>query len=265
VIGKLVRLGRIGNRSSGRTVIIPVDHGITQGPIPGLRDAGQVVEMAAAGGADAVIMHKGTVRAAHRGSGPNIGLIVHLSASTCMCPDPDDKVLVCTVEEAVKLGADGVSIHVNLGARTEQAMLKLLGKVSAECMTWGMPLLAMMYARGESMSDSFETKRVKHAARVGAELGADIVKCVYTGSPDSFREVVEGCPVPVVIAGGEKTDTDRSVLEMVAGSLEAGGKGVSIGRNAFQHQQPDRMVAALCRLVHERASVDEALRFLQSG
>ena len=96
-------------------------------------------------------------------------------------------------------------------------------------------------------------------------MGADIVKCVYTGSPDSFREVVEGCPVPVVIAGGEKMETDREILEMVAGSIEAGGKGVSIGRNVFQHAHPDRMVAAIAKIVHEDAAVDDALNFLQSA
>jgi DhnA family fructose-bisphosphate aldolase class Ia len=171
--------------------------------------------------------------------------------------------LVCTVEEAIKIGADGVSLHVNLGADTEPEMLRQFGHVSAACSEWGMPLLAMMYVRGKNVRNPYDVAVVKHAARVGAELGADIVKCVYTGSPDSFRQVVDGCPVPVVIAGGEKMETDREILEMVAGSLEAGGKGVSIGRNAFQHDRPDRIVAAIAKMVHEDASVDAALAFLE--
>ena len=162
------------------------------------------------------------------------------------------------------MGADGVSIHINLGANTEPAMLANLGEVSRKCTDWGMPLVAMMYTRGPKISDSYGVDVTKHAARVGAELGADIVKCVYTGDPESFREVVDGCPVPVVIAGGEKMETDREILEMVSGSLEAGGKGVSIGRNAFQHDRPDKMVAAIAKLVHENAPVDDALAFLEA-
>ncbi len=263
MIGKVVRLGRIMNRESGRTVIVPLDHGITLGPIEGLCEIGRAVEMAAAGGANAVIEHKGAAAFSHRSGGPDIGLIIHLSASTAMCPDPNDKVLVCSVEEAIRLGADAVSVQVNLGSHTEREMLGVLGEVAADCATWGMPLLAMMYARGEKIANPFDVKHVKHAARVGAELGADIVKCVYTGSVESFREVVEGCPVPIVIAGGDKIETDAEVLGMVAGSLEAGGKGVSIGRNVFQHRRPDRMVAAMCKLVHEGASVEQALRALR--
>ncbi len=263
MIGKQVRLERIVNRTSGRTVIIPMDHGTTVGPIPGLCDMKEAVQMVVDGGANAIIEHKGLVVSGHRGVGRDVGLIVHLSGSTSLGPDPNAKVLVCTVEEAVKLGADGVSIHVNLGAKTEPEMLRQMGEVSARCAEWGMPLMAMMYARGEKITDPFDVKYVKHAARVGAELGADIVKCVYTGSPETFREVVDGCPVPVVIAGGEKMETDKQILDMVAGSLEAGGKGVSIGRNAFQHERPDRIVAAIAKIVHEGASAGEALRFLQ--
>ena len=106
---------------------------------------------------------------------------------------------------------------------------------------------------------------IKHVARLGAELGADIIKCSYTGSVESFREVVLGCPVPVVIAGGPKMSSDRDILEMVKGAVEAGGAGVSIGRNIFQHREPSRMVGAISLLVHENASVDEALALLQAG
>ena len=265
MLGKQVRLERIVARDSGRTVIIPMDHGTTVGPIAGLRDMKTAVQMVVDGGANAIIAHKGVVGSGHRGGGRDIGLIIHLNASTSLGLDPNAKVMVCTVEEAIKIGADGVSIHVNLGANTEPEMLRCLGDVSGECAEWGMPLVAMMYTRGPKITDQYDVKYAKHAARVGAELGADIVKCVYTGSPETFRDVIEGCPVPVVIAGGEKMETDREILDMVAGSLEAGGKGVSIGRNAFQHERPDKMVAAIAKLVHEDASVDDALNFLQAG
>ncbi|MFH1732037.1 MAG: 2-amino-3,7-dideoxy-D-threo-hept-6-ulosonate synthase [Planctomycetota bacterium] len=264
MLGKQVRLERIVARHSGRTVIIPMDHGTTVGPIPGLSDMRNAVQMVVDGGANAIIAHKGMVGSGHRRRGGDIGLIVHLNASTTLGLDPNAKVMVCTVEEAIKMGADAVSIHVNLGANTEPEMLRCLGAVSGKCAEWGMPLVAMMYTRGPKITDQYDVKYTKHAARVGAELGADIVKCVYTGSPETFGDVVEGCPVPVVIAGGEKMETDREILEMVAGSLEAGGKGVSIGRNAFQHERPDKMVAAIAKLVHEDARVDDALAFLQA-
>ena len=264
MIGKQIRLERIMNRETGRTVIVPMDHGVTAGPISGLEDMRQTVTKVVNGGANAILMHKGMVQAGHRGGGRDIGLIVHLSAGTSLSPDPNAKVPVCTVEEAIRLGADAVSIHVNLGASTDADMLRHFGEVSQTCMTWGMPLLAMVYTRGKKIESEFDVKFVKHAARLGAELGADIVKVNYTGSPDTFRDVVAGCPVPVVIAGGEKVETDEELLQMVAGALEAGAAGASIGRNAFQHADPEGIMRAISKVVHENSSPAEAKRLLGS-
>jgi DhnA family fructose-bisphosphate aldolase class Ia len=176
--------------------------------------------------------------------------------------NPNTKTLICTVEEAVKLGADAVSIHVNLGNKEEKSMLRDLGVVSRVAMEWGMPLLAMMYSKTRKGEDEKDVKIVKHSARLGAELGADIVKVPYTGSPESFREVVEGCFVPVVIAGGGKIETDQDILEMVKGAINAGGAGVSIGRNVFQHKNPSKMVRAICKIVHHGSTVKEGLKEL---
>lgn len=261
--GKAIRIERIMDRNSGRTVIIPMDHGVTQGPIEGLRDMKSTIDKVVNGGANAIILHKGLVKSGHRGRGKDVGLIIHLSGSTAMSPDPNAKVPVCAVEEAIMLGADAVSIHINLGAETDGEMLQHLAEISRDCQEWGMPLLAMMYTRGEKIKSEFDVKFIKHAARVGAELGADLVKVNYTGSAGSFREVVEGCPVPVVIAGGEKVETDRDLLEMVDGALKAGAAGVSIGRNAFQHQDPIAIVRAIGRMVHKKASIKEAMKQLK--
>jgi len=263
MIGKKIRLERIIDRNSGRTVIIPMDHGVTVGPIAGLEDMRTTVSRIVAGGANAILMHKGIVRAGHRGTGKDIGLIIHLSGGTSMSPDPNAKELICTVEEAIRLGADAVSVHINLGAETDKEMLGQLGFVAERCLQWQMPLIAMMYTRGPKIKNEFDVNNVKHAARVGAELGADIVKCVYTGSVDSFREVVEGCPVPVVIAGGEKMDSDEDIFKMVQGALKAGATGLSIGRNAFQHKNPEKIVEALSKIVHNGASVEEAVAISQ--
>ena len=262
MIGKKIRLERIIDRDSGKTVIIPMDHGVTVGPIEGLADMRTTVSKVVAGGANAILIHKGIVRAGHRGKGKDVGLIIHLSAGTSISPDPNAKELVCSVEEAIKLGADAVSVHINLGAATDKEMLGQLGFVSEQCLEWQMPLIAMMYTRGPKIKNEYDINNVKHAARVGAELGADIVKVVYTGSVDSFREVVQGCPVPVVIAGGAKMDSDEDIFKMFEDALRAGATGVSIGRNAFQHKKPEKIIQALCKMVHERASVEEAMSIL---
>lgn len=263
MIGKDIRIERILNRNTRRSVMVPMDHGMTLGPIAGLEDMAKTVNGVVEGGANAIILHKGIVRAGHRRAGKDVGLVVHLSASTSLSPDPNAKTIVTEVEEAIVLGADGVSVHVNLGASNEAQMLADTGRVADECNRWGMPLLAMMYTRGEKIKDPFDVQNVKHAARVAAELGADIVKVVYTGTPDSFAEVVAGCPVPVVIAGGEKMETDRELLDMVRASLQGGGVGVSIGRNVFQHRDPGKMVRAISAIVHDGASVDDAIGILE--
>ena len=263
MIGKTIRLERIIDRNSRRTVIVPMDHGVTLGPIAGLQCMRDTINKVVEGGANAIVIHKGIVANGHRGSGKDVGLIIHLSGSTSMSPDPTAKVPVCTVEEAIRLGADAVSIHINLGAETDSAMLSHLADVARRCFEWGMPLIAMMYTRGPKIESEYALKYVKHAARVGAELGADVVKCNYTGSPETFAEAVEGCPVPVVIAGGEKMGTDKQILEMVDGALKAGAAGVSIGRNAFQHEDPGAIVRAIGMMVHGSRSVEESLAFLE--
>ncbi len=263
MIGKAIRLERIIDRNSGKTVIVPMDHGVTVGPIEGLTDMRTAISRVVTGGANAILMHKGMVRAGHRGSGRDVGLIIHLSAGTSLSPDPNAKELVCTVEEAIKLGADAVSIHINLGAETDKEMLRQFGLVSERCMEWQIPLVAMVYTRGPKIKDEYDVNNVKHAARVGAELGADIVKVVYTGGVESFRQVVEGCPIPVVIAGGPKMGSDEEIFRMVEGALAAGAAGLSIGRNAFQHATPDKMIRALSEMVHRGASVEAAIRTLE--
>ncbi len=264
-IGKTVRLERIMNRETKRTVIVPMDHGVSSGPIEGIVNIKEAVNKVAEGGANAVVMHKGMVRFGHRGGGKDIGLIVHMSASTDLSPTKNEKVLVCSVEEAIKLGADAVSVHVNLGAQMEREMLRDLGAVAKACEEWQMPLLAMVYGRGPKIENQYDPKVVAHCARIGAELGADIVKVPYTGDPESFRLATEGAPIPVVIAGGPRMKSEREVLEMVYGAIEAGASGLSIGRNVFQAKNPTIMVKAMAKIVHEGASVEEALEVLSTA
>ena len=263
MIGKKIRLERIINRETGKTVIAPMDHGVSSGPMKGIININKTIEDISQGGANAVLMHKGIVEQGHRGYGKDIGLIVHLSASTSLAPDPNDKVMVTSVEKAIQLGADAVSVHVNLGSETESKMLRELGEVAEVCSYWGIPLLAMMYPRGEKVDNENDVELVKHAARVGSELGVDIVKTNDTGDPDSFKEVVEGALVPVVIAGGPKVETDEELLQMVKDSVSVGGAGVAFGRNLFQAENPGKITRAISEVVHNNLEVDEALEFLK--
>ncbi len=258
-IGKSIRLERLFNRLTKRCIIVPMDHGVSVGPIPGLVDAKSAVTEVAEGGADAVLMHKGLVRCGHRHGGRDLGLIVHLSASSNLGPAANSKVLVASVEDAIKLGADGISVHVNMGDASEGAMLADLGRVAREASDWGMPLLAMMYGRGPLITDAYDPQVVAHCARVAVELGADVVKVPYTGDMDSFAHVVDSCCVPVVIAGGPKMDSTREFLQMAHDSIKAGGTGLSVGRNIFQHARPRMLVAALSGLVHANWTVEQAL------
>jgi len=257
-IGKAIRLERIIDRKTRRTVIVPMDHGISVGPIEGLIDMPATVNKVAEGGANAVLGHMGLPMHGHRGYGRDIGLIIHLSASSSLSPDPNHKVLVTRVEDAIRVGADAVSIHVNVGAEDEAEMLKDLGRTARTCDLWGIPLVAMMYPRGSKVKSEHGLEYVKLAARIGSELGADIVKTNYTGSPETFKEVVRGCNIPVVIAGGPKMNTERDLLQMVYDAVGVGGAGVAFGRNIFQAENPTLLVRKLCAIVHKGYTVEEA-------
>jgi class I fructose-bisphosphate aldolase len=263
LIGKAVRLERIFNRNNNRTIIVPMDHGVTVGPIDGLIDMRETINQVAEGGANAVLMHKGLVRCSHRKRGRDVGLIIHLSASTTISPFPNAKTLVGTVEDALKLGADGVSLHVNLGDETERHMLEDFGHVTSVATEWGVPVLAMVYARGPKVKNEYDPEVVGHCARVGLELGADVVKVPYTGDISSFSRVCDACCVPVVIAGGPKLSNVRDLIAMAHDSVQAGGSGLSIGRNIFQYAQPARLVQALHGVVHLNWEVEQAMELLK--
>lgn len=248
--GKTRRLGRIF-RGDGKTVIVPMDHGVSVGPIEGLGDVRKTVNHVAKGGADAVLVHAGLAKTVDT---PGLGLILHLSGATRLTNDPNWKAQVCTVKEAVRLGADAVSVHVNVGSEHEQAMLDNFSRILDECDDYSMPLLAMMYPRGPKIRDEHSVEVVSHAARLGYELGADIVQTNYTGDVESFRNVVNSGRVPIVVAGGPKVDNVSECLRTVYESIKAGAAGVSIGRNVFQHQDPSVMTRALAEIVHNEVS-----------
>ncbi|MFZ5644229.1 MAG: 2-amino-3,7-dideoxy-D-threo-hept-6-ulosonate synthase [Bacillota bacterium] len=252
--GKKLRLKRLFTQS-GRIFAVPMDHGVTVGPVKGLEDIRGTVKAVIEGGAGAVIIHKGLVRLITELPIPEkCELIVHLSASTALAPGPEvnKKVIISSVEHAIRLGASAVSIHVNLAGSKEAEMLRDLGLVAEECDKWGLPLLAMMYVRDGSRESEYDSVKIMHAARIAEELGADIVKVNYTGSAESFSRITGAVRIPVVIAGGPKMDSTEDLLAMVADALNSGASGVAIGRNIFQDKNPQDLARAIRSLIDNK-------------
>lgn len=256
--GKTRRLKQIFQKDN-RTVIVPMDHGVTVGPIQGIANMQTITNQLIKGKVDAILVHKGIAK---RIDVDGAGLIVMLSGMSNLSPNVNAKVQVCSVQEALRIGADAVSVHVNVGAQDEDKMLANLGKVSEECDAFGIPLLAMMYPRGPKIASEHAVEVVAHAARIGAELGADIIKTNFTGTIDSFKTVTESCPAPVVIAGGPKCKSPQEVLQTTFDALKAGASGLSIGRNVFQAENPTNIAKALSAIVHENATVEQAEKLL---
>jgi len=256
VSGQQIRLNRLLRR--GKMLCIPMDHGISNGPIKGLEDPHSIIYKCENHGLTSVIINKGILRTMPRPT--KVGIFVHFSSSTSLSAFPNRKMLTGTVNEAIRLGADGVSLHINIGGKEEPEMLEQLGTVSELCHHWNMPLLAMMYPRGENIKNPHDPEVVAHVARIGAECGADIVKTLYTGDIDSFSKVVKSTPVPVVIAGGPKAKTDMDVLQMTEDAMNAGAKGVTFGRNIFAHDAPEQMVHALASIIFRNEPAKEAAK-----
>ncbi len=254
--GKRIRLARLMDDVSKRTCIAPIDHGATMGPIEGIQDYIGTIKSIFGGGADALVLHKGLLSAVAAYPELSKGrYIMHLSASTILSYDSTYKVLVGSVEEAVKLGADGVSVHINLGVGYEAQMLKDLGNIAKACLEWGMPLLAMMYTH----KVPWQIKHTMHAARLAEELGVDIVKIGYPGTIKETQELIKSVHIPIVIAGGEKMDSAETLLNIVDDALTAGASGVAIGRNIFQHKDPKFITGLVSKLIHGQTSLKECL------
>lgn len=217
-------------------------------------------------GADAVVLHKGSIRQLDHGWFTGMSLIIHLSASTVHAPDSDAKYLVATVPEAVRLGADAVSVHLNLGSLDEARQIADLGTVAEACDRWNIPLLVMAYPRGPRIGNPSDPDLIAHAAALSADLGADIVKVPYAGSVDEMSDVIRSCPVPVIVAGGARLEGRAELLGYVEDALRAGAAGLAIGRNIFQATDPGDLVRCLTDRIHlQRGVQGEAVLAGRSG
>jgi len=247
-LARRVRLERLYRNGSGGLLMVPLDHPVSGDPIAGLD---RLVGELAGAGADAVVLHKGALRHVAARRFRALSLVVHLSAGTGLSADPDDKVLVCSVEEALRLGADAVSVHVNAGSRTEPRQLADLAAVAGDCERWGVPLLAMVYARGPGIADGRAPHLVAHAAAIAAELGADLVKTAMPRAVADLAAITAACPIPMLAAGGDARDS-AAALHHLADAMRAGAGGVAAGRLVFNAPEPAAMLRRLSALVHDR-------------
>lgn len=204
----------------GMSLIVAMDHGVTYGPMKGIERLKVAVERVSRGGADAVMVSVGSIKSIEDVLSPSISVVATVF-------DRED------VVAALKLGADGVKTTYFGEVPLPSGQAVRLREVAREADDWGVPYLIEVVPVDERGEVVYEPRRVALSARVGAELGGDVVKVPYTGDPRSFREVVEGCPIPVVIMGGPKLDRQDQVLSMVREAVDAGGAGVAFGRNVW--------------------------------
>jgi len=246
-----LRVARLFRHHPERLLVVPLDHSITDGPVvPRGGTMDRLVGQLADASVDAIIVHKGSLRHIDPRRLHGMSVIVHLNASTFQAHDPNAKYLVTAVDEALRLGADGVSMHINIGAVDEREQIADLGRVADECDRWNMPLLAMMYPRGPKVTNPSDPALVAHAVTVAAELGADIVKAPFAGTVAEMADVTAASPVPVITAGGSRRDSLDGVLGFVRDALAGGAAGVAMGRNVFQAPDPHLVASQVARLVH---------------
>lgn len=246
--GKRRRLGRLFNRQSGKTLMVPIDHGVTMGPAAGLENPQQLINSLVSLGVNAVIGHKGVLKHFHD-SLSDTPFILHLSGSTNLGDDPGYKAVVGDVEAAVAMGADAVSIHITLGHAHEREMLADFGRISTQCDRFGMPLLAMLYL-DKSVSASGEGLLPElHGVRVAQELGADIIKLADPGDDGLLAEIVTSLQVPVVVGGGARQES-AAFLQRINAMMASGISGIAVGRNIFQSADIESDFPRLYAAVH---------------
>jgi class I fructose-bisphosphate aldolase len=274
--GKTIRLGRILNPGDQRAAVIAFDHGVHLGGIPGVMNPGPMLETLAEAGADAFLVGPGIARhyaSIFAGRGAP-GLILRIDwtnrwRSIEMLGSEEGRGrLIASVEDAGCLGADAVLVYMFIGYQDpedEARQVEQVARVAQDCERLGIGCIIDPMARGHRADhDIYRAEYIALGARMACELGADLLKTDYSGSADSFKQVIAAAFRPVLIAGGPQTPTLREALEMVYGALEAGASGMFIGRNVFQAPDPGRMMRVLRHMVHNQLSVESALLELEA-
>jgi len=259
-LGKKTRINRIFGHPSGRLCSLAVDHfvGYQLGLPKGLVNVPETIDTLVAEKPDAITMLKGMAKAAWPKHAGKIPLIVQSIYFT-----PDDQMLeqAARPEEVLRMGADAIAVAIGVRGPIEGKFLKMMTGIVEEADKIGLPVIAHIYPRvydGE--------RRIVHdhdnilwAVRCGLECGADVIKVPYTGSVESYREIVATCPVPLVAAGGPKCDTLLESLEQMRQVMEAGALGATIGRNIWGAADPCQALRAFKAVIHDGAAPEKAI------
>ncbi|WP_461209795.1 class I fructose-bisphosphate aldolase [Desulfocurvus sp. DL9XJH121] len=250
MLGTMRRLGRLFHPQSARAVVLALDHGASEGMVPGLAEVPALLAGLREVPVQGVVLNKGMARATVGGIDLGKNVVVNLSAGTKHGLPTYNQSLVCSVNEALRLGADAVSVHLNIGNDLEDRMLQDFGMVTDDAHALGIPVMATIFARGGQIVNELDPALIAHCIRLGGELGADVVCVPYSGDRESFSLAVAACPVPVLAAGGPSQPGWQAFKNMAAEVLEAGAAGVCLGRNIFQHKEPLKALSEVCELVH---------------
>ncbi len=252
------RLARMFRPPSGNSVMLAVDHGYFMGPTRRLEDVrGTVAPLLPH--ADAVALTRGILRACVPAESATPVVLRVSGGATVLQEDLSDEAITTSMPEAARLNVSAVALSVFVGAPHEHQSLVNLARLVDESAETGIPVLAIT-AVGKEL-EKRDARYLALACRVSAELGAQMVKTYYC---EGFSKVVEGCPVPLVVAGGPKLDSDRAALELAHGAIADGARGIDMGRNIWQSDHPVAMLKALRAIVHERATVREAMDVLEA-
>ncbi len=245
------RLNRL--MPNGRCFFMPIDHGYFQGPTTGLEKPGETIK-ALVPYFDALFCTRGVLRAS---IDPELGkpVILRVSGGTSMVGhDLADEVITTSIEEVLRLNVAAVGVSVFIGSDYEKETLANLAELVNQCEDFGIPVMAVT-AVGKEM-EKREARYLGLCCRIAAELGARVVKTYWCEK--DFDKVVKGCPVPVVMAGGPKCETEKEVLEFVADGMHKGAVGINLGRNVWQNPHPVAVAKALSAIVHQNATAKEA-------
>ncbi|MEF3695998.1 fructose-bisphosphate aldolase [Desulfolutivibrio sp.] len=255
MIGCARKVSRLFDPQSGRTVILPLDHGVGEGMLPGIENIPGLLAMIRDFSVQGVVLNKGPLRTCLSEVPPGLQVVGQLSGGTRHAVPPYARSLVCSTHEAVRLGADMVAVQVNMANDLEDRMLADLGLACDDAHGLGVPILAIIQPKGDRIVNEMDPSLICHCIRLGAELGADLVGVPYSGDAKSFARTCEAVSPPVLITGGPSRPDFTSFLAMVGQALEAGASGTCVGRNVLQQADPREALAKLVEAVHEKGTM----------
>ncbi len=264
--GKALRLRRIIDPESQTTVMFAFSHGTSVPTVlPGIEDPVGRLRAVRDGGADCIFLAPGLIEshAAEIAQSRELGVVAKVTATATRGGTPHQERLFASVESCVELGVDGIVALLPFAPENEPDMITLAGKLGETCRRLGVPFIAEAefpnaYYGDEDYASTWGLPYLKRSARLCAELGADIVKSNWPGSPEEFAEIVQSVSVPVVVAGGSR-ESDLDLLTKVQAARSAGAIGCSVGRNIFQHDDPTAITAALSSVVRGRLTPEDAV------